>query len=170
METAAPDGGILDHFEGRLLNPGHAIEGAWFILREGHERQRPEWIDLGCRMLDCMWQRGWDTTHGGIRYFADLFDRPIAEYWHAMKFWWPHDEAIIATLLAWQLTGEDRYAQWHQHVHDWSHQHFADPQHGEWYGYLNPDGTPSSTLKGNLWKSCFHHPRMQWYCAQRLET
>jgi hypothetical protein len=23
-----------------------------------------------------------------------------------MKFWWPHNETIIATLLAWQLTVE----------------------------------------------------------------
>ncbi len=33
VEQCNPDGTLqLDHFEGRLLNPGHAIEGAWFIL------------------------------------------------------------------------------------------------------------------------------------------
>nr|MBP8298205.1 AGE family epimerase/isomerase [Burkholderiales bacterium] len=32
MEVVAPDGGILDHLDGRTLNPGHAIECAWFIL------------------------------------------------------------------------------------------------------------------------------------------
>ena len=30
----------------------------------------------------------------------------MQEYWHDMKFWWPHNEAIIATLLAYQLTGD----------------------------------------------------------------
>ena len=30
METVAPDGSIVDHFDGRTLNPGHAIEGACF--------------------------------------------------------------------------------------------------------------------------------------------
>ncbi|MFM2241591.1 MAG: hypothetical protein RLZ97_446, partial [Verrucomicrobiota bacterium] len=35
METVAPDGSISDHFDGRTLNPGHAIEGAWFIMEEG---------------------------------------------------------------------------------------------------------------------------------------
>jgi N-acylglucosamine 2-epimerase len=169
METVSPEGTVQDHFDGRLLNPGHAIEGAWFIMREGHERNRPDWITLGCQMLDFMWRRGWDTKHGGIRYFCDVFDRPVSEYWHNMKFWWPHDETIIATLMAWLLTGREQYALWHQRVHDWSHQHFADHEHGEWYGYLNYDGTVSNTLKGNLWKSFFHHPRMQWYCGQRLE-
>ena len=34
MEQVAPDGSIIDHIDGRMLNPGHAIEGAWFILHE----------------------------------------------------------------------------------------------------------------------------------------
>lgn len=170
MESVSPSGEIVDHFDGRTLNPGHAIEGAWFILREAEARGRQDWLELGCRMLDYMWQRGWDAEHGGIFYFRDVFDRPVQEYWHDMKFWWPHDETIIATLLAWQLTGDEKYARWHQQVHDWSHQHFADREHGEWYGYLHRDGRLSNTLKGGLWKSFFHHPRMQWFCAQRLQT
>ncbi len=52
MEQVAPNGDIVDHFDGRLLNPGHAMEAAWFILREGDHRKRQDWIDLGCRMLD----------------------------------------------------------------------------------------------------------------------
>ena len=85
-----------------------------------------------------------------------------------MKFWWPHNEAIIATLLAWQLTREPQYARWHQRVHDWSYAHFPDSQYGEWYGYLHRDGSVSTPLKGNMWKGPFHLPRMQWYCWQRL--
>ncbi|MFO0006894.1 MAG: AGE family epimerase/isomerase, partial [bacterium] len=38
MEAVAPDGAIVDHFDGRTLNPGHAIECAWFILHEGKLR------------------------------------------------------------------------------------------------------------------------------------
>jgi N-acylglucosamine 2-epimerase len=168
MEMVSPNGDVVDHFDGRTLNPGHAMEGAWFIMREGHERNRPEWVQLGCRMLDCMWQRGWDTEYGGVLYYRDIYNRPVQEYWHDMKFWWPQNETIIATLLAWLLTGDDKYAHWHQQVHDWAHHHFADREHGEWFGYLHRDGRRSSTLKGNLWKSFFHHPRMQWYCAELL--
>ncbi len=169
METVAPDGQIVDHFDGRLLNPGHAIEGAWFIMLEGKLRQDRDLVRLGCQMLDWMWKRGWDAEHGGIFYFRDLDGKPVQEYWHDMKFWWPHDEAIIATLLAWILTGDPKYAGWHHQVHDWSHAHFADPEHGEWFGYLHRDGRLSVPLKGNLWKSFFHHPRMQWLCRQLLD-
>ena len=168
MECVAPDGSIVDHFDGRTLNPGHAIEGAWFILHEGKLRGDARLVRLGCDMLDWMWERGWDNEFGGIFYFRDVFGKPVQEYWHDMKFWWPHNEAIIATLLAYELTGDEKYARWHQQVHDWAHQHFADPEHGEWFGYLHRDGRASVPLKGNLWKSFFHHPRMQWYCWQAL--
>lgn len=169
MEVVDPDGGIVDHFDGRMLNPGHAIEGAWFILHEGKHRKDPGLIRLGCRMLDWMWARGWDAEFGGLFYFRDVDGKPVQEYWHDMKFWWPHDEALIATLLAYQLTGDEKYGRWHQLVHDWSFQHFADPVHGEWYGYLHRDGRLSVPLKGNLWKSFFHHPRALWYCMGLCE-
>ncbi len=170
MEVVAPDGSIIDHFDGRTLNPGHALECAWFILHEGRLRAEPSYIRLGLQILDGMWKHGWDTEHGGLFYFRDVHGKPVQEYWHDMKFWWPHDEAIIATLLAWHVTGDVKYANWHQQVHDWSFAHFPDPEHGEWFGYLHRDGTPSVTLKGNTWKGPFHLPRMLWYCHQLLAT
>lgn len=170
MEVVAPDGSIIDHFDGRQLNPGHALECAWFIMHEGKHRQDQRLIELGTTILDWMWKRGWDEEHGGLFYFRDLKGLPVQEYWHDMKFWWPHCEAIIATLLAWRLTGAAKYVEWHRLVHDWSFAHFPDPEHGEWYGYLHRDGRLSVPLKGNMWKGPFHLPRMHWYCWRLLES
>jgi N-acylglucosamine 2-epimerase len=164
MELVEPDGSISDHFDGRTLNPGHAIEGAWFVLEEARRRGDSRLVQLGCNMLDWMWERGWDPEFGGLFYFRDVHDRPLQEYWHAMKFWWPHDEALISTLYAYRLTGNGRYLQMHEQCREWAFRHFGDAEHGEWYGYLQRDGSPSSTLKGSLWKSFFHHPRALWIC------
>ena len=169
METVGPHGEMSDHFDGRTLNPGHAIEGAWFIMHEGKLRGDSELINTGLKMLDWMWARGWDPEYGGLLYFVDVNKKPLQEYWHDMKFWWPHNEAIIATLLAYQLTGDPKYAEWHALVHDWSYKHFVDHEHGEWYGYLHRDGRVSVPLKGNYWKGPFHLPRMQYVCWQILE-
>jgi N-acylglucosamine 2-epimerase len=169
METVTPDGEISDHFDGRMLTPGHAIEAAWFVMEEGKYRHDKQLIELGCKMLEYSWRRGWDEKHGGLFYFRDIDHCPVQEYWHDMKFWWPHNEAIIATLMAWHLTGNSLYSHWHRLVHDWSFRHFADSQYGEWYGYLHRDGRLSNTLKGNHWKSFFHHPRMLWKCVQILQ-
>ena len=169
METVGINGEIIDHFDGRTLNPGHAIEGAWFILVEGMHRGDTELITMGCQMLDWMWRRGWDEQYGGILYFVDVDGRPLQEYWHDMKFWWPQNEAILATLLAYQLTGDAKYADWHTQIHDWAYGRFPDAQFGEWYGYLHRDGRISSRLKGNLWKGPFHLPRMQLICSKLLD-
>lgn len=170
METVAPDGSIIDHFDGRMLTPGHALECAWFILLEAALRHDRRLVTLGTTILDWMWTRGWDPEHGGLLYYTDLHGLPVQEYWHDMKFWWPHNEAVIATLLAWKLTGQSHFAQLHRLVHEWSFKHFPDPQHGEWFGYLHRDGRVSSRAKGNLWKGPFHLPRMLWVCSRILES
>ena len=171
MEVIGMNGEVIDHIEERTLNPGHAIEGAWFVLDEAKRRGNDAGlIDLGCRMLDYMWKRGWDEEHGGIIYFKDVYDKPVQEYWHDMKFWWPQCEAIIATLLAYQLTGDEKYAQWHRDIHEYAHKTFSDEEHGEWFGYLHRDGRVSSPVKGNQFKGPFHLPSMQWYCWQMLES
>ena len=168
METVGPGGEVYDHFDGRTLNPGHAIEAAWFVMQEGRHRGDSQLIEMGRTMLDWMWTRGWDDRYGGILYFVDLKGLPVQEYWHDMKFWWPHNETIIATLLAHFLTGDEKYAEMHGLVHDWSYGHFPDPEHGEWFGYLHRDGRLSVPLKGNLWKGPFHLPRMQLVCWRLL--
>lgn len=171
MEQVAPDGSIIDHIDGRTLNPGHAMEGAWFILHEAKYRNNdPHLIHLGCRMLDYMWERGWDKEHGGILYFRDVYNKPVQEYWQDMKFWWPHNEVIIATLLAYLMTGNQKYAAWHKQVHEYAYSHFLDKEHGEWFGYLHRDGTIAQTAKGNLFKGPFHLPRQEWYCMQILKS
>ena len=169
MEIVSPDGAMIDHFDGRTLNSGHALECAWLIMHEGRLRGEGAYVRLGLDILDGTWQRAWDAEHGGIYYFRDVHGKPVQEYWHDMKFWWPHNEAITATLLAWRLTSDAKYAAWHQQAHDWAFDHFPDRQHGEWFGYLHRDGTPSVMLKGNLWKGPFHLPRMLWYCSALLE-
>lgn len=169
METVAPDGSVIDHADGRTLNPGHAIECAWFLMHEGRLRNETRWIKMGCSILEMMWERGWDKEHGGLLYFTDLRGLPVQEYWQDMKFWWPHCEAIIASLLAWKLTGLDRYARMLETVHNWSFAHFPDPEHGEWFGYLHRDGTIAQRAKGNLFKGPFHLPRMLWFCMNELQ-
>lgn len=170
MEQVALDGSIIDHLDGRTLNPGHAIEGAWFILHEAKYRNNdPHLIALGCKMLDYMWKRGWDKEYGGIFYFRDVYNKPVQEYWQDMKFWWPHNEAIISTLLAYLLTGNERYAIWHKMVHEYSYKHFHDTKNKEWFGYLHRDGSIAQTAKGNLFKGPFHLPRQELYCMQILK-
>jgi len=170
LETVGPNGEFLDEPDGRVVNPGHAIETAWFIMEEARHRGNDrDLIEAACRILDWSLDAGWDREFGGIYYFRDCKGRPCPQYEHDMKLWWPHNEALYATLLAHHLTGEARYADWHRRIHDWAYAHFPDRENGEWFGYLHRDGSLSNTLKGNMWKGPFHLPRMQLYCWKLLE-
>lgn len=170
LEIVGLNGEFIDHFDGRIVTPGHGIETAWFILNEamyrGNDRRL---IELGCKMVDYCWEIGWDKEYGGLIYFRDAKGLPVSEYWQDMKFWWPQNETIIATLLAYHLTGQSKYEKWHAVAHDWAYSHFPDKKNGEWFGYLHRDGRISNTIKGNMWKGPFHLPRMQWYCWKLLE-
>jgi N-acylglucosamine 2-epimerase len=171
LENVGPNGEFVDDPDGREVNPGHAIETSWFIMEEARHRNNDnKLIRQACRILDWSLDFGWDEKYGGILYFKDCKGYPNPRYEHDMKLWWPHNEAIYATLLAYHLTGESKYEQWHTKLHDWSYKHFPDKEHGEWFGYLHRDGSVSSTLKGNMWKGPFHLPRMQLNCWKLLEA
>ena len=171
LETVGPNGEFIDTFEGRTVLPGHAIEASWFILQEAiHRDNDPRLCNIGLTILDWMFKAGWDKQYGGLLYFVDAKGLSCSEYWHDMKFWWPHNETIIAALLAYQLTGDPKYIKMHDTVHEWAYSHFADPQYGEWFGYLHRDGSVSTQLKGNQWKGPFHLPRMQLLGWKTLES
>jgi len=168
LEQCDPDGRFQEeHFEGRLLNPGHAIEGSWFIMNEArHRNNDKKLLKLGTQMLDWMWKRGWDSEYGGIIYFRDALGKSATEYWHDMKFWWPQTEAIIANLMAYVLTGEKKYEGHFAVAHEYTHKLFPDDEYGEWYGYFHRDGRLSTPLKGNMYKGPFHIPRMYIVCYE----
>lgn len=77
-----------------------------------------------------------------------------------MKLWWPQCEAIIANRLCYEIFGEEKYLKQYESLKEYAFTHMADPEYGEWYGYLHYDGTVSHTLKGNIFKGPFHLPRM----------
>ena len=169
LEQANPDGSLQDHFEGRLLNPGHALEASWFILAEARERNNDETLkNLGLKIFDWMWEWGWDKEYGGIIQFMDVLGKPKTDYWHDMKFWWPQNEAAIASLYSYYYSKDEKYLEKFYMVNDYTKK-FIDTEHPEWFGYLHRDGSVSTTLKGNMYKGPFHIPRMYMRCIELID-
>lgn len=162
LETVGPDGEFLpDHFEGRIVNPGHAIEGSWFIMNEGLRQGRKDYIETGLDVLGWMWDAGWDDEYGGgIIQYRDALGRSLSEYHQDMKFWWPQCEAVIANLMAYSITHDEKYLERFHAVDKYISDRFIDREYGEWFGYFHRDGTLATALKGNLYKGPFHIPRM----------
>lgn len=168
LENVLPDGGHVDNPAGRTINPGHTCENAWFLMSEAVYTGDKELLEKALQMFDWAFERGWDKEYGGILYFVDLDGKPCEQLEWDMKLWWVHNEALIASLMAYALTGDQKYWDRFLLVHDYAFSHFADPEHGEWYGYLHRDGTVSHTQKGSMWKGPYHLPRCLMLCEELL--
>ncbi len=170
LETVGVDGRVLDSPEGRLVNPGHAIEAGWFLLDYARKRGDDTLVRTALNMIDWSYDFGWDERHGGLFYFLDREGySPIQLEWN-MKLWWPHCEALVAFLMAYAATGETRWFHKFTHTADYTFQRFSDHDHGEWYGYLDRHGEVSQRFKGGPYKGCFHVPRALFLCESMLRS
>ncbi|HCR48973.1 MAG TPA: N-acylglucosamine 2-epimerase, partial [Bacteroidetes bacterium] len=170
FENVSPNGSLVDNPDGRLLNPGHAIEAGWFLQHWAQRLGRPDLQDIAIQMVRWSHDAGWDQEYGGLYYFLDADGySPTALEWN-MKLWWPHCEAMYAHLLNYSLTGEGEDLKRFEETTTYTFNHFPDPEFGEWYGYLDRYGNVTHRFKGGPYKGCFHVPRALWLCWKKLKA
>lgn len=193
FEFVTPDGRFdFSTMDGRLLNPGHAIEAGWFLLSadaalEGQALQVIDWAfeagwdgDLGNgtvgrpavgRSPDAppVAGTGRGAGSGGMIYFQDVRGLSPSQLEWPMKLWWPQAEAMIAFAMAFAQTLDPVHLQRLQTVMDWTYSHLVDHVHGEWYGYADRSGAVTHRFKGGAYKGCFHVPRALLYVDRALE-
>ncbi len=162
LENVAEDGEArLYYTDGRVVNPGHDIEGVWFLLEHARRTGDTELVKRAAQIFDWAIAAGWDEEYGGLLYFVDALGKPPEAYEHDMKLWWPHDEILISSLMLYRDTKDEKYLDWFYTTLDYCKKHFSDPEYGEWYGYLRRDGLPTMpSTKGSTFKGPFHLPRM----------
>lgn len=157
LENVSIDGKFVDSPTGRIVNPGHSLEAAWFVLAEGLLTNNQEAVKAAKKIIDVTLPLGL-VDHSIISFKDVLGKPPVALEWD-MKLWWPQCEAMIALRLAGEIYQDEKYTKLYEEILEYVNTHFRDKEHGEWYGYLHYDGTVSNTLKGNTYKGCFHIPR-----------
>ena len=171
LENIGVDGQpILNTATCRVVNPGHDIECSWFLLEEGLRRKDNELICFAENMFNVAFNFGWDKEYGGLFYFKDVLGMPVEAYEHDMKLWWPHNETIIASLMFYKHTNDQKYLKIFNDVVEYTFEHFADKEYGEWFGYLRRDGLPTEPpCKGHTYKGPFHVLRMLAKCILLLK-
>ena len=161
LENVGPNGEVRTNYtEGRIVNPGHDIEGVWFMLEHAKRTGDTELVGKAAQIFDWAIERGWDKEYGGLLYFVDCMGLPPEAYEHDMKLWWPHNEILIASMMLYRDTKDEKYLDWFYTTLDYCKKHFADEEYGKWYGYLRRDGKPTMpSTKGSTFKGPFHLPR-----------
>ncbi len=71
LGNVTPKGQLSDRFEGRLLNPGHAIEAIWFVMDLGVRRHDRKLIEGAVKITLDTLEYGWDRGYSGVFYFLD---------------------------------------------------------------------------------------------------
>lgn len=169
VEHLGTNNEMVDCMDGRLLNPGHAIEAMWFIMDLGKRLGDQALIEKAVKIALAEVEYGWDEKYGGIFYFMDRLGRPLQQLEWDQKLWWVHIETLITMIKGYELTGSEECLVWFERMHDYVWNHFMDPEYPEWFGYLNRQGEVLLTLKGGKWKGCFHVPRGLMQVYQSLE-
>ena len=162
LESVGINGEFMKDFTaGRVVNPGHDIECSWFLMEQANYSGDKALHEKAQEIFKFAFEGGWDKEYGGLLYFRDCLGLPPEAYEHDMKLWWPHNEIIIASLMAYRDTEDEYFLEKFKMCLDYCKTYFSDSEFGEWYGYLRRDGKPTEPpCKGSTFKGPFHLPRM----------
>ena len=169
LENMALDGSVSDTFNGRLVNPGHALESMWFIMDLGERKGDPSLIQKAVDISLGILEYGWDTKYNGIFYMMDARGYPPDSLVWDQKLWWVHQEAILAMLKGHDQTADRRCWDSFEKLHDYTWSHIPDKEYGELLGYLNRRGEVLLSLKLGKWTGCFHTPPYLYQGWKTLE-
>ncbi|HOZ46791.1 MAG TPA: AGE family epimerase/isomerase [Candidatus Hydrogenedentes bacterium] len=169
-EHVAPDGSKVDCLEGRVILPGHGIEAMWFFMDIARRRNDASLARRATDVAISLLEYGWDEEYGGLVYYRDKEGHPPQQLEWDRKLWWVHNEALVAAVMGYALTGDEACRTWFERLHEYTWARFPDPEYGEWFGYLDRRGNVFLSLKGGKWKGCFHVPRTLYRCWLELEA
>jgi N-acylglucosamine 2-epimerase len=169
LEWLNQDGSECEPPLGSAVCPGHAIESMWFQIHIAREANNRKIIRNAIDAIRFHLEKGWDSECGGIYLAVDTDGREDVQWPHAdKKLWWPHTEALYATLLAYEYCRESWCLDWHERVHNYSFDRYPLREYGEWRQKLDRHGQAVSETLVIPVKDPFHLPRALIYCIEVL--
>jgi len=135
------------------------IDAAALLGRSQDPRVRRACLAL----VDHALRDGFDYEHGGL--YLEGPDSGPADM--RRKEWWQQAEALVASLNAYQLTGNAKYREAFERQARFILDDFVDHEQGEWYTAIDPDGKIDGT-KAGPWRGPYHATRACLEIIRRL--
>ena len=141
-----------------LISYGHDIEAAWLVLRAadviGDEKLINQLQTMAVDIAKAT-EKGLDKDGGMWYEYEHAKDHLIKE-----KHWWVQAEAMIGYLNAYQISGDEKYAQLSLNNWIFVQNKILDEKNGEWHWGINQHGqVMPNEDKAGLWKCPYHNTR-----------
>jgi mannose/cellobiose epimerase-like protein (N-acyl-D-glucosamine 2-epimerase family) len=148
---------------------GHDVEAGYLMLEAEEALGRPHdpRTERMARLLvDHALAHGWDETYGGFYRDGTTFGQPEDK----QKEWWVQVEGLNALLLMHERHGReaDVYFEAFQKQWQFIKDYQIDPEFHGLYEMVGPDGAPTNTVKGRIWKAAYHDGRALLNVTERL--
>ncbi|MEX2235775.1 MAG: AGE family epimerase/isomerase [Cyclobacteriaceae bacterium] len=166
---------ILKHHNLDHVSFGHDVETAYLLLEASHVagiKNDTTTLRIAKKMVDHALMNGWDSVAGGFYdegyYFSGRDGITITR---DTKNWWAQAEGLNTLLMMADLFPDDeqRYFQKFSMMWDYIDKYLIDHEHGEWYsGGLDKQPQFKTSLKGHIWKACYHQYRSMENSVKRL--
>lgn len=151
--------------------PGHAIESMWFCAKvAGDTNTGREIYNKIARVVKNSIKIGWDKECGGLyrcvgrnggkpagRELNLPYEKLLKDTWDT-KLWWIHSEALYATLLCYDLTGDAEFIDLYQMISKYVFNVFPNPNKniGEWIQILDRQNRPLEKVVALPVKDPYH--------------
>jgi cellobiose epimerase len=167
---------ITKHHQLDHVSFGHDVETAYLMLEASHVlgiHNDTTTLRIAKKMVDHALNNGWDNSVGGFYDEGYYFkDKPGITITHDTKNWWAQAEGLNALLLMADLFPDDelQYYKKFETLWEYTDNYLIDHEYGDWYaGGIDKQPEMKTALKGQIWKSIYHHYRSLDNCIQRLK-
>jgi mannobiose 2-epimerase len=148
---------------------GHDVEAGYLMLEAEEALGRPHdpRTERMARMLvDHGLAYGWDETQGGFYRDGTTFGPPEDK----QKEWWVQVEGLNALLLMHEKYGRESDVYFNAFQKQWQFikDYQIDSEFHGLYEMIGPDGVPTNTVKGRIWKAAYHDGRALLNVTERL--
>ncbi len=145
---------------------GHLIKTAWCLGRAYYIDNNPEFITGAEKLIDEVLAKGYDSQNGGP--YKD-YNRVTGEMlmWgnpDTAKAWWQMEQAVVAGLIMYDITKDDKYLQMADETLNFFMKYFVDHVYGEVYENRTKYGEETwGEHKGNGFKAGYHSIELGYY-------
>jgi cellobiose epimerase len=155
---------IPDHDSyGHDVETGYLMLEAEDVLAGGHD---PRTERMAKQLVDHALANGWDEIYGGFFQDGTTFGKPESK----LKEWWVQMEGLNSLLLMHEKYGRetDIYFRAFQRQWQFIRDYQTDAQFHGVFEMIGPDGVPTNTSKGRIWKAAYHDGRALLNVTERL--